>query len=434
MKIAFFSPLPPTRSGIADYSAGLISRLKKYAQIDLWVDADDDIDDTWFKRFNYVRDPALLAALDGYDAILYHLGNSSVHANIYRVFLDYPGTVVLHDFILHHFFATYFLDQRSGSNLYIEEMAYSHGIEGRTVAEKYISGQTPPPWERAPFSYPLNKRVLDKAQGIIVHSQFVRKLIAAVDETVPVRVINLYADVLNSAKNSAELRRSYRLPQDKLIVASLGFATPAKRLTTTLRALERLGRNDVLYLIVGDLPKGSTIGSNRLVRTTGYVTSSEFADYLSLIDICVSLRWPTMGETSSTVCRVLGAGKPCIVSDVGWFSELPDDCAVKVRIDDREEEALAFQLEGLLENADRRALIGANAKRFIGENHDADFVARDYVDFLRATGSLKSRDMLKRRFVKSIGTELVGLGITEADDGVIMAVAQRLASALSVIG
>ena len=57
---------------------------------------------------------------------------------------------------------------------------------------------------------------------------------------------------------------------------------------------------------------------------------------MAACDICVNLRSPTMGETSGSVIRQLSLGKPVVVSDVGWFAELPDDVALKVPVDARE--------------------------------------------------------------------------------------------------
>ena len=42
-----------------------------------------------------------------------------------------------------------------------------------------------------------------------------------------------------------------------------------------------------------------------------------------------------MGETSAVVIRALSVGTPLVVSDVGWFSELPDDVALKAAPDER---------------------------------------------------------------------------------------------------
>ena len=50
----------------------------------------------------------------------------------------------------------------------------------------------------------------------------------------------------------------------------------------------------------------------------------------------VSLRWPTMGETSAAAVRALSLGKPLVVSDVGAFRELPDEVAIKVPVGEGE--------------------------------------------------------------------------------------------------
>jgi len=52
-----------------------------------------------------------------------------------------------------------------------------------------------------------------------------------------------------------------------------------------------------------------------------------------------------MGETSGSVIRALSLGRPLVVSDLGWFSELPNDVALKVPVDEDEIPALATALE-----------------------------------------------------------------------------------------
>ena len=53
---------------------------------------------------------------------------------------------------------------------------------------------------------------------------------------------------------------------------------------------------------------------------------------MAACDVHVNLRSPTMGETSGTTIRALSLGKPLVVSDAGWFGELPDDVALKVPV------------------------------------------------------------------------------------------------------
>ena len=72
-----------------------------------------------------------------------------------------------------------------------------------------------------------------------------------------------------------------------------------------------------------------------LVRE-GWVDEPRLWELMAASAVVVNLRHPTMGETSGSVIRGLSLGKPLVVSDVGWFSELPGDVALKVPPDDDE--------------------------------------------------------------------------------------------------
>jgi SAM-dependent methyltransferase len=79
------------------------------------------------------------------------------------------------------------------------------------------------------------------------------------------------------------------------------------------------------------------LGLEKHVRVMGYVPIEELEGWLSAVDICLNLRYPTVGESSGTLARALGLGRAVIVSDVGSFSELPDDVCLKVPVGDEEE-------------------------------------------------------------------------------------------------
>ena len=68
------------------------------------------------------------------------------------------------------------------------------------------------------------------------------------------------------------------------------------------------------------------------VERIGYVEEEQLWSLMAACDACISLRAPTMGETSGSVIRALSLGRPLVVSDLGWFSELPDDVALKVPV------------------------------------------------------------------------------------------------------
>src|SRR5262249_46997455 len=84
LQVAFFSPMPPSKSGIADYSASLVAEMEKRAQVTV---------------FDRAADPG------AFDIALYQLGNNPHHDFVYETALRYPGVVVMHEANLHHLIA-----------------------------------------------------------------------------------------------------------------------------------------------------------------------------------------------------------------------------------------------------------------------------------------------------------------------------------------
>src|SRR5207237_8902790 len=87
---------------------------------------------------------------------------------------------------------------------------------------------------------------------------------------------------------------------------------------------------------------------------------------MAACEVCVSLRSPNMGETSGSVIRALTLGKPLVVSDVGWFAELPDEVAVKVPAGEGETNALRAALELAAGNE----AMSAAALDYVRREHD----------------------------------------------------------------
>jgi glycosyltransferase involved in cell wall biosynthesis len=431
MKVAYFSPLPPQRTGIADYSKELLPALVKCGvEADLWVDqpaTTAELPDCRIR--NYAGESGLRSELSKYDSVIYHIGNSPAHRNIYRTLLETPGVVVLHDFVLHHFFASYYLEALRSPALYIAEMAYNYGIAGEELARTALRGEQPI-WEQEPVRYPLNKRVLDHARGVIVHSDFAGRLVHQSHPHLPVAKVNLPIALEVSAPPD-DLRKRYGVPADRFVIASMGFGSSAKRIEMVLSALGALDRNDILYLLVGEVGEAFRVelrrrGLGDLVRSTGYVDWQTFNDYCNLIDLGIDLRFPTMGESSASVCRMLGAGKSCVVSNLGWFAELPGDCAVKLDVA-ADEQALARSLLALINDAPRRRAIGENARRYIREHHNPEGAAAQYVNFLNQVRLGERRRVVERSIIEDTGRAMAEIGVGEDDSWLVGGVAAEIA-------
>ena len=119
-----------------------------------------------------------------------------------------------------------------------------------------------------------------------------------------------------------------------------------------------------------------------MVTITGYVERSVFEDYVAAADICLNLRHPTAGETSASLLRLLGAGKPTLVTASGAFCALPPDVAAQVDPDASEGDLLIAYCDLLLTQPAIAAALGANARAFVAHNHTLEAAAEGYARFL----------------------------------------------------
>ena len=154
MRVAYFSPLPPSTSGIADYSALLLPALEQLVEVEV------------------VR-PGRTRPVADADVALYHVGNDpDAHAWVVDALRRRPGVVVLHDFVIHHLVAGMTIGRNDG-HAYLAAMEREAGVAGRMLGWGVLEGRVPPLWEIRPTEFPLAGEVLDRATGVIVHSRYV---------------------------------------------------------------------------------------------------------------------------------------------------------------------------------------------------------------------------------------------------------------------
>jgi glycosyltransferase involved in cell wall biosynthesis len=84
-----------------------------------------------------------------------------------------------------------------------------------------------------------------------------------------------------------------------------------------------------------------------------------------------------MGETSIALLHAMWAGKPCVVSNLAWFAELPDDILLK--LDAHRPELMAEQVyEAIGLFVANRALFqraGAAGRAYVQREHTPEHVA-----------------------------------------------------------
>ena len=380
LSIGFIGPFPPTRSGIADYDAELFSSLSspsspsKQSSLPLSLSS-------------YEPSSAARALAANHDVLLFQIGNDPLHAPSVEALFDprrrTPAVVVLHDFVLHHLFAGAYLD-RGREDDYAKELERAHGARGRALAERSRRGVRAAVWDLDPWAFPLSAGVIRAANAIVAHSEFVRD--AVLSESPETRTALIPHHVAPAPRASrAEARRALGLPSGRPLVVTLGVVTPAKRVDRILEALALLPSGRRPFLFVGgavgeDDPLHGIVKAKGLERDVlfgGYLSERDFWLAASAADLAVNLRHPTMGETSGAVCRLAGSGLPMIVSDAGWFRELPDTFASKIPVGGDEVVSLAGEISRLAFEPDV-AKTRAQAAAAWGEERRSDRVAADY--------------------------------------------------------
>src|ERR1044072_2507857 len=361
MKLAYFSPLSPKRSGISDYSEELLPYLAQGADITLFVDDFEPTNQEVVSRFevlDYQKHPELLKRLSAFDAILYHMGNDHrYHTGIFETMVKYPGILVLHDFALHDFFSN-LARPRKDLRLYLDEVGLCYGETVKRAASDALAAGAPPRIATNAARFPLNDRIVREARGVIVHSNWSRQRLASI---APGAIVQIIPHHITEAAAAAE-PSSHNASGRPVQIASFGLITPNKGTERALRALAALkAKHAFRYTLVGDPNQYFDVrslvrelGLEDRVQITGHVSLAEFQRHITETDIAVNLREAIIGETSGSLCRIMAAGVAAIVSDAGWFGELPNNAVVKLDMTRNTDELLQAYLEALIGNQELR--------------------------------------------------------------------------------
>ncbi|MFD3259455.1 glycosyltransferase [Paenibacillus lentus] len=406
-KIAFFTPLPPLESGISDYSVDILNELSSYFDIDVYIDNSYDANCSLMENINVLKHPLFLEKSEDYLDIIYQVGNSQYHSYMLKYIREYPGTIVLHDYNLHgllHLEST----KQGELNVYKEFLYEDYGSE---IIDSYIDDLKKGRTNIKEFDLPTNGAVTNYAKKIIVHSDYAKRLLLEKNIGRTVKKILLYSKS-EEIKNNSNLRADLNIPNDAIVISAFGHIHETKRIVPIIKAfnlLQKKYENVRLYLVGKPSPSitqelEDLIINNDLedkVVVTGFTELSVFEDYIDASDICINLRYPYNGETSASLMRILGKGKCSLVSDLGSFSELPDDCCIKLRCAEglseyQEVQDIFVNLSQLIDNPRLFSSISENARKYAKENLNLTSISKQYRDYiLKSVNNTISETVIK---------------------------------------
>jgi glycosyltransferase involved in cell wall biosynthesis len=410
-RIAFFSPLPPLYSEVAEDSARLLAELKHRYAIDLYHDAG------WLPHIG-LRTPEFgcydyrlferNARVMGYHALVYQMGDSHYHHYMYEILLHHPGIVTLHDLVLAGFQFSY--AQRPGvdGDAHIRREFEAFCGAGVDEAFREIAARA-----EAPGGMPaaciergihLNGRILQRAAAVVVHSPWGLDQVRSrfPDHVDKISVVAPGATALDpSPRERSEIRARFGMPADALIIAGVGRIHPTWMNAEIVAAFAPLAREmpGALLAFAGKEDdqgearrKALELGLRHQVRFLGHRQADVAAELAAIADIGVCLRRPPMGgETPAGLLDLLRMGVPTIVSDAGPLSYLPNSVVRKYRWERDGLAGLTRALRELAEDRPRRETLGRAARRHVLQNHAWSETADAYEEVIERAVAGRAR-------------------------------------------
>jgi glycosyltransferase involved in cell wall biosynthesis len=363
VKVAYYAPLPPAPTGVADYAAALLAALRRHGSVE-----------------PHAR---------GAGIALYHLGNNQLHRDIYKRALNEPGVVVLHDAVLHHFFLGA-LDRAA----YIDEFVYNYGEWHRTLAADLWRARANSGFDRRYFDYPMLKRIAERSRAVIVHNPAAARMVRAHSPAAAVvEIPHLYAPPeLPSPWEAIRMRQSLGVPPHEFLFGVFGYLRESKRLFAVLRAFHRLrqSRPDARLLVAGpfvssDLSRAVAplLAAPGILRLP-YLPERDFWRAAMAVDACINLRYPAAGETSGIAIRLMGIAKPVLLTTGEENSRYPPAACLRITPGMAEEDSLWHHMFLLTSMKECAGEIGLRASVHIIERHQAVRIAEQYWDTLCA--------------------------------------------------
>jgi glycosyltransferase involved in cell wall biosynthesis len=333
-RLAWFSPMPPARTGIAIDSAQLVAALRGEHEVDVYVDEPLVAARRAAGSSPFVRsahDFVWRHHLEPYDLTVFQVGNSSAHDYQWPYLFRYPGLVVLHDVHLHHARASALLRQHRADD-YRAELAANHPDLNLEVAELAIAGFD----SNLYFQWPMTRLITLASRTVAVHSPIIAdelgretgREVATIQLSHGTRV-----DERGVVEASRRVRERHDIPGDSVVFGVFGGLTPDKRVPQVISAFAALlpYAPTARLLLVGQpaahgdvLAPLKDLGLQDHVVATGYVNDDgRFSEYVAGCDVSINLRWPSAREVSGPWLRALGAGKPTITIDLAHMAHVP---------------------------------------------------------------------------------------------------------------
>ncbi len=397
----------------------------KHAEVTVYVSDTIDAQATWLPNVTQIHLKStpvsdIVRGLSRFDIAIYNLGdNYLLHGSIFAVARQYPGIVILHDLVMHHFFSGYYFAELNDQAGYVDQLAFAHGEAGRQLGKRVVAGKMGNVWESATMlQFHMAKAALHGSLGVVTHSEFARREVETF-AAYPVTHIDFPTPKI-TAKSRAHANSG-----GKVQLLSFGMLNSNKMID---RVIDAIGASPTLrarvrYDVIGS---GEAAYVKRLhqriqqhnlqetVHLLGYQADDMLQSAIHQADVIVNLRNPHFGESSWVMLEAAFAGKPTIVWKHGYYDEYPDNTVVKVT-----DETLVTGLERVVTDGALREQLSRNVQTYAKKTFVTERYCQQLLEFItlvkRQVPILQLTDTVSR-YIEEIdpqNTELIRLVATE---------------------
>jgi glycosyltransferase involved in cell wall biosynthesis len=304
-KIAMITPLPPVKSGVADYAALLARSFGDRVDLALFSTAP---------AAGAQPMSSLPYSASGFDRIVSVMGNSSEHFGIHDLLLRHGGACICHDARLLGFtIDKYGVDH--AARLASAEL-------GRPVSTAEVEA-----WDadeslrEADFFGPL----ANAADPLIFHTAYaaaaVRQRFGTAARYLPFALQRPWPDDTISDSARCAARQRVGMTDGEIAIVSFGFIHATKGIDAALRALVHLPDCRLYWIgqnhqdISGFQVLARDLGiADRVVFANRYFPDTEYRDYLLAADFGLQLRIASRGNISGALSDCIAAGLPTVAS------------------------------------------------------------------------------------------------------------------------
>lgn len=341
----WFSPVPPSRTDIAQYSARVVPHLASLMDLRVLHPNASQAEE---ELYSCSMADVPMRALNASPLSLYNIGNNPLfHGDILRMAMRHPGIVILHDRALQDLCHAVLDDAPRGgrdASTYLAVMSHWYGRAGREAAHAALAGDVPV--SAIANDFPLFEVALQGALGAVTHNPQMVAEIAERFPGMPVATLPLpYGPATQRTRDIPALSAG-----EPIRLVMFGYLNPNRRLCGFLRAWAQSPWKHRFELDlageINDRPEATAVvaeaGLSDQVRDHGFLPEEQLDALIKQAHLVLNLRNPTMGEASGSQLRIWANGAASVVSDTGWYGQLPEGSVLRITTDNEHHDLLVL--------------------------------------------------------------------------------------------